>query len=299
MFGAFGDDLARSLINLVYGSLSGLAAMPTDPAGLTMRIREIVLGLAWPFGAILVGFAAGAVAMHQLQVRGLCATRLIAPDPARLWTFGNGPALAVQAQRAGWAMVQAILLAVVLTWTIRAGWGDLLRLSELDGPPLAGATGWSLLHPAQVLGGALLVLGLADAVLGYFRFEAMLRTTPQEQREDQLAMEGDLASRVQRRRIARAWRGHSSDLLTGSSLVLHGPAGLTLVLCGGPPPARVALRAAVEGNAGLRLRRSAQIMKLAQIEAPDLARRLAPHTGPNRPLTAGLIAELAAIWPAR
>src|SRR5438034_862703 len=82
-----------------------------------------------------------------------------------------------------------------------SAWGELLRLSGLEGPGLARAASRLILQLAAVLAGTLLVLGLVDYSLRYFRFEAMLHTTVQEQREDQRAMEGDLASRAHRRRI--------------------------------------------------------------------------------------------------
>ena len=94
----------------------------------------------------------------------------------------------------------------------------------------------------RVLAGVLAVLGLADYGLCYCRFESMLRTTPEEQREDQRVLEGDVTARAQRRRIARAWRGDSPELLAGASLVLHGTGGLTVILSGGPPPRRVLIR---------------------------------------------------------
>ena len=78
-----------------------------------------------------------------------------------------------------------------------------------------------------------------------------------------------------RRQIARSWRGDSPELLAGASLVLSGPSGLTLILAGGPPPRRITIRAATKGNPGLRLRRSAEALKIPQVDAPDLARRLA------------------------
>ena len=52
------------------------------------------MGLGWPLGAILLGFVAGALAAHQVQVRGLWATGLLVPDLSRLWTFSSGPGLA-------------------------------------------------------------------------------------------------------------------------------------------------------------------------------------------------------------
>ena len=39
------------------------------------------MGLGWPLAAILAGFAAGALAAHQLQVRGLWATAPVGSRP--------------------------------------------------------------------------------------------------------------------------------------------------------------------------------------------------------------------------
>jgi flagellar biosynthetic protein FlhB len=63
-----------------------------------------------------------------------------------------------------------------------------------------------VLQLAGVVAGVWLILSGVDYALRYLRFEAMLRTTTQEHREDQRAMEGDLASRAHRRRLAQTWR---------------------------------------------------------------------------------------------
>ena len=77
------------------------------------QVRGLIVGLGWPLAAILAGFAAGALAAHQLQVRGLWATSLDrVPDLSRLWTFSSGPGLAVRAERAGWSMFKAVVLVV-------------------------------------------------------------------------------------------------------------------------------------------------------------------------------------------
>ena len=90
----------------------------------------------------------------------------------------------------------------------------------LEGPELAQAAGQIVLRVSWSLAGVLLALGLVDYVLRYRRFEAMLRTTPEEQREDQRVMEGDPAARAQRRRVARSMRGDSPELLAGSALLV-------------------------------------------------------------------------------
>lgn len=299
LLGVLSDNLALGLFGLVRGSLTGPALPSADPAAVVAQVRGLVTALAWPLAAILAGFTAGALAMHQLQVRGLWATHLLVPDPKRLWAFSSGPGLADRSERSVWSMVKAVILMAASAWTIRAGWSDLLRQSGLEGPMLAQAAGQVVLRLAWVLAAVLLVMGLVDYALRYRRFEAMLRTTPQEQREDRRVMEGDPATRAQRRRVARIWRGDSPDLLAGADLLLCSPGGLTLVLTGGPPPRRVTVRAVVQGNVGLRLRRSADASQVPQVNAPDLARRLARRPAPGSPLAAELMAELASIWPFR
>jgi flagellar biosynthetic protein FlhB len=297
LLGVLGDDLALGMGKLVRSSLTHPAAMPANPAAVVAHVREQAMILAWPLGAILAGFVIGALAAHQLQVRGLWATRLIVPDLTRLWAFSSGQSVAARTGQSGWSAVKAVVLVVASAWTIRAGWSSLLRLSNLEGPNLARAAGQILLHFGWVLAVVLMVLGLVDYALRYRRFEAMLRTTPEQAREDRRVMEGDPAARSQRRSVARTWRGDAPELLAGASLLLTGPGGLTLVLAGGPPPRRVTVRAAVKGNAGLKLRRSAEASQVAQLDAPDIARRLARRPRAGSPIAAELIAELASIWP--
>jgi flagellar biosynthetic protein FlhB len=300
LWGIFGGDLGPAMVALLEGSLTGPPVPRADPGAVAVaaRVRELVLVVAWPLGILLAGFAAGALAAHEVQVRGLWATRLLLPDPARLWTPGTGPGLADRFGRAGWATGKAILVVLASAGMLRAGWAELLRLSELDGPVLAGAASRLVFQLAGVLAGVLLILSGVDYALRYVRFEARLRTTAQEHREDQRAMEGDLASRALRRRLAQTWRGDAPARLAGASLVLHGPAGSTVVLAGGPPPRRVSITATAGGRAGLHLRRSAEAMKVPQVDAGDLARSLARRAVPGSPIPAERLAELAAIWPA-
>jgi len=292
-----GDDLALGLTNVVVESLTHPVALRADAAAVVAHVRGLVVGLVWPLGVIMAGFTASALAMHQFQVGGLWAAGLVVPNPARLWVFSSGPGLAVQAERTAWSMVKAVVVVVTFGCTIRAGWTKVLLLANLEGPSLMRGAGHVVLNLAWVLAAVLLILGLVDYGIRHRRFESMLRTTPQEQREDRRVMEGDPAARSQRRQAARAWRGDSPELFAGAKLILSGTAGLTVVLAGGPPPRRVTVRTAVRGQAGMRLRQSALANKVPRIDAPDLARCLARRPSPRSPLAAELMAELAAVWP--
>jgi flagellar biosynthetic protein FlhB len=294
-----GGALWRVLIQLVRSMLAAPPAMPADPVDVTARVRGLVSAMSWPLGTVLAGFAAGAVVAHQLQVRGLWATGLIVPDPARLWVRGRAPDLVGRVSRAPWTVLKAAVLVMVAIGLFRAGWKDVLMLGALEGPKLAHSASRLVLVQGGVMGGVLLVLGLVDYGLRYFRFESMLRTTPQEHREDQRMTEGDPITRAQRRRMAQAWRANSPDLLAGASLIVQGAGGLTVILSGGPPPRRVTVRAVGRGEAGLRLRRLAGSATVDRVEAGELARTLGRRAVPGQPIPADRIAELAAIWPQR
>ncbi len=298
LLGVLGDDLANGLTQLVRGTLDGVPTVAADPAAVVSHVRSVVLELAWPLLAILAAFSGGALVAHQLQVRGLWATSLVVPDPARLWAFSTGPGLAVRAQNSAWSTIKAAVLLAAAAWTISAGWGDLLRQSSLEGPNLARAAGAVVLHLSRVFAAVLVVLGVVDYVVRHRRFESMLRTTTEQQREDQRVMEGDPATQAQRRRVAKTIRSDVPDLLAGASLLLTGASGLTLVLAGGPPPRRVTVRSIVKGGGGLRLRRSPEASQVPRVDAPELARRLARRPVAGSPIAAELFAELAAIWPA-
>jgi flagellar biosynthetic protein FlhB len=297
----WGGDLARGLVGIVREPIAGTPVLSAGPMDVVARVRGQALSVSLPLAITLAGFVAGAIAAHQLQVRGLWATALVVPDPARLWSFGREGSLAAGLERMAWAVLKGVVLAVVSLWALRAEWTAIERLSALEASALASAAAEIVFRPALGIGAIMLVLGMADYGLRYMRFEAMLRTTPQEQREDHRVMEGDLSLRSKRRRLARAWRGDDPSLLAGASLVVRGSGGLTVVLDGGPPPRRVTVRNVAQTQRGLQLQRAIVAARLPEIEAPSLARRLARQTGlgsrGSSEITADLLSELTAIWP--
>jgi flagellar biosynthesis protein FlhB len=297
LLGFFGDDLAVALTVLVRGSLLHPSRFPDDARAVADHVRSLMLGLLWPFAAILGGFAGGGFAAHQLQVRGLWAASQIVPDPSRLWRFSKGPGLSTLFVQSTWSLAKGVIVVAAAACVLVAGWSDLLRQSNLEGPKLAQAAGQIVVRVSWALAGVLLALGLVDYVLRRRRFEAMLRTTPEEQREDQRVMEGDPAARAQRRRAARSMRGDSPELLAGAALLLSGPAGLTLVIAGGPPPRRLSIRTVAKGGIGLKLRRFAEANGIPLVDDASLAQRLARRPASGSAIGAELIAELAAIWP--
>jgi flagellar biosynthetic protein FlhB len=297
LLSAWGDDLATALLATVVESLAAAPVASADPEAVVAWLRHLALGVARPLGLIIGGFVVAAVAAHQAQVGGLWNPGRLAPDPSRLWASGTGVGLAARGTRGLWSVVKAVVVLAVAAWAIRSGWADFPRLGDLEIGALARATGHALRHLLLMLAGATLVLGLIDYALQERRFEALLRMTPEEFREDQRSMEGDPALRAQRRRIAKTLRGDPGELLAGASLLLTGPGGLALILAGGPPPRRVSVRSAVRGPTGLSLQHAAEAVRLPQVVAPALARRIAQRWAHGLALHDDVLAELAALWP--
>jgi flagellar biosynthesis protein FlhB len=236
---------------------------------------------------------------HQVQVGGLWVPGLLAPDTMRLWGVGQNSGLFARSGRGLWSLARAVVVVVVALAVIAWQLPALHRLGHLDAHQLARASGALLARLAFALAIVILALGAIDFWLQRAAFEARLRLTPQEQREDLRAEEGDPAIRARRRRLSQAWNQDPRSLLAGASFVLTGSAGLTVVLAGRPPPRRFWVRPPAQGPDGLRVRAAAERKGLPCVEAPALARRLArrPTAGSTLPLR--VRAELAACWPNR
>ncbi|MDG3002518.1 EscU/YscU/HrcU family type III secretion system export apparatus switch protein [Paludisphaera mucosa] len=297
----FGSSMSGSLVDLVRSPLVGPAARLEDAVDLAWLVRDAVVAVASPVAILLVGFAAGAFAAHQGQTRGLWSPALIAPDPSRLWRVGRGGGIGAGVERSVWSVVKALILASVVVWAVRSRWGALQGLSFLDFPDAARGALSILLAPAWALAAAMLAVGVVDYGLRSARFEAMLQTTPEEQREDLRTIEGDPKARASRRRLAQAWRDGTPELLEGASLVLLGDAGLVVVLAGGPPPRKVFVRVIGQGRSGGSIRKAAVRAKLPQRDAAQLALRIASRAEAASPRAAIadplLIAQLRAAWP--
>jgi flagellar biosynthetic protein FlhB len=295
---ALSGKLTSGLASLIDRTMTTAPVVFVDQTAVVTRIRECVGSLVWPFLMVSAAFAAGAMGAHLVQVRGLWSPQLLVPDVARLWARPRREGLSGPAERILWLLVKTTCLVAVWVWSIDSAWGEILQLGCLEGPALARAAGQVLIRIEWFVAGTLLILGLVDYAIIRRRFDLILRTTPQQQREDQRVMEGDPAVRAQRYRVARSWRDELPEVVNGASLMVTGLAGLTVVLAGGPPPRRVSIRATKKGNVGLRLRHLASARNISLVEAPDLARRLARSPSAGSSVAAELSAELASIWPA-
>ena len=308
LLGIWGDDLVLALLGLIRepwasGDL-GVSTMDIDHA--VERIRQAAWGIFGPLLGILGGTLAASVAAHQAQVGGLFVPGLIAPDFARVWKFGGGgggddefnpfEGLAARASKGAWSVAKAVVVAVVAGWLIRSDLNQIFHLNGMETRAMAHTAAGLLRSTAFSLALATLVLGLVDFALQYQRFEAMMRLTPDQQREDLRAADGDPAMRSRRRRQAQALRGDAPELLAGATLAVLGASGLVVILGGGPPPRKVTIRSSANGATGRKLIRSADAANLAILDAPSLALALARLRTPLVPPE--LATELTAAWPA-
>ncbi|WZO99202.1 EscU/YscU/HrcU family type III secretion system export apparatus switch protein [Isosphaeraceae bacterium EP7] len=291
LLGIWGDALANGLVALISLPLSGSIGPEIDPSSLVDSLREPLLSSMLPLLGIVGGAWLAAILAHQTQVMGLFAPQLLVPDIARL--SGHGESLVSRGSRGLWGLARATLIVLAAAWLIcwrLPAWQSLADLG-IGGVAIASARAARELVGALAL--ATTALGLVDLAMRHRQFTTRLMSTPEESRQEAKASDGDPALRTRRRKQAEAWRKEPTDALVGARLILTGPAGLTLVLSGGPPPKPILVRAVVRGPGGLRLRTQAEIERIPLLHNPAAARRFARRGG----ATPEALALLAAAWP--
>lgn len=296
--GIWGEDLASALVALVRAPYVADASLAADPVAVFLQLRQHALAVAWPLGMLLGGVAIAILLAHQIQVGGLWVPGLLAPDPGRLWGQGMAQGLGARTERGAWTIARTAIVIAVAAAMLVHRLTMIEHLSRLGISDLARAAGGLVRELSFASAAAMLILGAADFLLQYRRYETMLRPTPEQQREDQRADDGDPALRARRRRLAQTWYLDPRELLVGAALAITGPDGLIVLIGGGPPPRRVRVQSALQGLAGARLRGAAERARLPLIEAPELARRLTRRRWTGLRLPAALLDELAAAWPA-
>lgn len=295
LLGAVGPGLTVALRELIASPLeaSGPPASPT-PEQVATLVREVAKRILAPLLEVLLGTVAAMVVVHQAQVGGLWVPALLAPDPSRLIAGAGG--FTARAGRGMWSLVKVVVVLAVTALVIRLRWNEILALGHVHGSRLAAAAGSVALGLGRWLAVAMLALGALDFALAWRRVEAALRQTPEQQREDLRAADGDPALRARRKRVAQEWRRDSSDILPGARLLVISQGGPAVLLAGGPPPARVTVRQVARGMAAIALRRDAQRAGIPAAEEPALARQFARGRAGGT-LSPAMAQRLAEIWP--
>jgi flagellar biosynthetic protein FlhB len=303
-----GGELFGAVVALTKECAIGLADAGPDSASavalLTERVAGRVCGIAARLGVIGVVMTIAMVAVHLLQTGALWAPARLAPEVSRLWSGMRGlgdeertDGLARTVGAGVWSGVRAVVLLVAggvfLVWH----GGAFERLGTLEGGTLARGAG-SLVHDLGVtLALAWAGLGVIDYGLQVRRFEAVLRMTRDEQREENRAIDGDPAIRSRRLKLARAWMRDPGELLTGASVLLTGRGGLAVLLAGGPPPGRITVRTIARGVGASTLRHGAERAGVPVVRAPELAAWFARPGAARRALPEELASRLAVVWP--
>ncbi len=295
MLGAWGGSLASACVELMRTPFT-MSASPDGIDAVAILIRASALRVLLPLAAIVLGAALAMVVAHQAQVGGMWASNLIAPDIRRVWS-PSGADWASRAGRGAWGVAKAVLLVVVAAWAIRRDWPTLSTMHGQHASALGSTAAAALRRSAFALGLAALALGLIDYWLAHRRVEELLRTTPEENREDAKAVDGDPAVRARRLRLAKSWRADPREILAGAVVVLTGPGGLAVVLGGEGPPGAVVVRASARGASGAMLRRSAERAGLPVAASPLLAKHFAGAAARTAALPESLSRALSEAWP--
>jgi flagellar biosynthetic protein FlhB len=298
LVGAWGGELAESLKALIREPLTSSPPLTADPMMLAGWLRSAAGRIAIPVGAILGGIVVTAIGAHQIQVGGLWVPGLIAPNVGRLWSGSPGAQFLERAMRGVWSLAKAALVVAVAGWLLQSRHGAFNQLGHFETTRLARDGGSLLRDIAGTLAFAVLAIGLADYVLAWWRFESYLRMTPQEQRDELRALDGDPALRARRRRIALSWRRDPSEILSGASLLVSAPGGLAVLISGGPPPNRITVRNVARGASASILKRDAERARVPTVVSALVARHLAQGRLVGTSLPAHITSELISIWPA-
>ncbi len=294
LLATFGGDLLATLVEAVRSPWVEAITLADAPE-VVATLRRLAAGLALPLGGVLGGVVLAIFAAHQAQVGGLWAPGLLAPDPSRLGGEGLVSGLGSRAARGAWGLAKAAAIGAVAAWSVRGHLPAFAHLATLAPATLAAASGALMRDLMLSLGVATLALGLVDYAWQRAGLEARLRTTPEEHREDQKAIDGDPAVRDRRRRLAKSWRVDPTEAVRGARLVVTGGETLAVVLGGDGGRGRGSVRLVARGLLAAKVRAEADRAGIARAEAPTLARALA--RGKGRDLPTASAAELARLWP--
>ena len=302
LLGAWAGELGHTLLRILVSRITSAEPVgPREPVGISAQFLESAAPLTVPLGSILFGTLVAMVATHQVQTGGLWAPGRLVPDLSRLWRglteTDEELSLAKPFLNGVTALMKVVILASVAIWVVWAQiprLADLCRLSTYALLP-AAANLISTVGLALAVSGAM--VGLADFAFKFRQFEEHLRLTPEQQREEQKAIDGDPAIRSRRVQTARAWIKDPGDILTGAALLLTGSGGLSILIAGSPPPGKISVRTIARGAAASSLRRAATKAGIPVEHAPVLSRWFADSRAQRGPLPPELATELASLWP--
>lgn len=267
--------------------------------GLWRTAIEAVAVTAGP--AILVLFAVGTgLGLWQSGLR-LNFSR-VAPDFARLNPIAG---LERMFSRQGlWLLVQGLMKLAVLAVLVGFYlWGQLKTLATLSGMPL----GEALSRGEGVILGAVVRAAVAywaisalDVVYQIRRFEASLRMSTQELRDEFKETEGDPKIRGRRREMMRRLARSGLSAVRGATVVVTNPQHYAVALLWEEAQMAAPLVVAKgEDETALRIREVAQEHGVPVVENPPLARSLytVPVGEPIREEHYQIVAEIIAfLW---
>ena len=272
-----GQSIGGGLLNLFRSDLSHLLHDDLD----AIQTRNIFLRLFGNAIAILGGFlgtlVAIGVATGIVQVGFHITPEKLEPDFDRL-NPANGVSrlFSVASIVRGLFAILKVVVDVVAYVILRSRIGQIMTLGE-DSLPAAVATAWSItLRLALFLVGILAVLGIADFIYQKQRFEATLRMSKQELKEELKREEGDPLIKIRIRQLARQRaRQKMLSAVPKATVVITNPQHLAVALRydqgkGSVAPVVVAKGAGVSAHRMIELARKHAV---PVIERPPESRR--------------------------
>jgi flagellar biosynthesis protein FlhB len=296
---AFGRRTGAGLLDLFRSELSRLGRGEFDAARvrvLAVRCYERFLALVGPLFALVVAVAFG---VNVAQVGWHLAPARLEPDFERL-NPANGLGRLFSAPALGKGLVALLKVMVLAAVAYAVLHGRVGTLTGLGYGRLSGsvAAAWELcLRLAVWLGAALALFGAVDYAWQRRRFEASIRMTKQEVKEEQKREEGDplIRQRVRRLQRERA-RQRMMQAVPRATVVVTNPTHVAVALeykaGAGAAPVVVAKGA---GFVAQKIAEIARRHSVPVLERPPLARALYRVVPVGREIPAELFRVVAEV----
>ncbi len=240
-----------------------------------------------------------AIAIHLAQSGFLFLPAKVLPDPGRISPLRGLQRIFSMANlvRLVLGLLKLLVIAGVAVWALWAQKERILGLALLDEFQIAAYLGELVPLTILKIGGALLVLALADYGYQYWKHEQDLKMTPQEVREELRNLEGDPQIAARRKVVQRQLAlSRLSQAVPKADVVVTNPTELAVAIQYEPESMDVPI--VVAKGAGVvaeRIRRLALEHGVPVVERKELAQALFRDVEINHPIPQDKYAAVAEV----
>jgi flagellar biosynthetic protein FlhB len=295
----FAADMVSRVQELMVDRLGVLQPIDPDPLLASGQLQADLGNLSLVLLPIMGAMMLAGIVASVGQLGFLWVPERLAPDFTRLNPIsGLGRIFSLQGTaKLGFGLLKVVIVAAVAAWLIYAERHVILYASEMELEQIATAFGELTVDLLLWIGGALLVLALADLAFQRWKHEQDLKMTHQEMKEEMKNMQGDPHVAQRRRQIQRQLAMNQMGMaVPKADVVVTNPTELAIAIQYDPLTMRAPV--VVAKGAGVlaqRIRRLALENNVPIVERKPLARLLYKEVDVNHPIPDGSYAAVAEV----